>query len=227
MDALMDSTFALRRKEIVDGEPPVSEIEARWPALFSERQISAEFMRLVSSDLHQCFFDGLDKYVPKLLEMYSIRSPSCPNLRRLLHSLDEQTSNQKRRAAVLLGLPHYLREDSSSFISVCETTSSEGVARQVDIGLLIVAEDGGSGKQLLALNIVDVAVVLEERVIVQELKDVPKAFATLMGLLYSLNMMYPKGLKYTFEVIQKVFMGIGSATCSAKVNGLRNKMLQA
>jgi len=97
----------------------------------------------------------------------------------------------------------------------------------VDIGLLIVAEDGGSGKQLLALNIVDVAVVLEERVIVQELKDVPKAFATLMGLLYSLNFVYPKGLKYTFEVIQKVFMGIGSATCSAKVNGLRNKMLQA
>lgn len=39
MDALMDSTFALRRKEIVDGEPPVSEIEDRWPALFSERQV--------------------------------------------------------------------------------------------------------------------------------------------------------------------------------------------
>lgn len=39
MDALMESTFALRRKEIVDGEPPVSEIEDRWPALFSERQV--------------------------------------------------------------------------------------------------------------------------------------------------------------------------------------------
>lgn len=41
MDALMESTFALRRKEIVDLEPPVSAIEDRWPALFSERQVIA------------------------------------------------------------------------------------------------------------------------------------------------------------------------------------------
>lgn len=39
MDNLMESTFALRRKEIVEGEPPVSEVEDRWPTLFSERQV--------------------------------------------------------------------------------------------------------------------------------------------------------------------------------------------
>lgn len=32
IDNLMERTFALRRKEIVDGEPPVSEIKDRWPA---------------------------------------------------------------------------------------------------------------------------------------------------------------------------------------------------
>ncbi len=36
---LMGSTFALRRKEIVDGEPPVSEVADRWPALLSERRV--------------------------------------------------------------------------------------------------------------------------------------------------------------------------------------------
>ncbi len=39
IDALMGSTFALRRKEIVDDEPPVSEVAERWPALLSERQV--------------------------------------------------------------------------------------------------------------------------------------------------------------------------------------------
>ncbi|KAI1894123.1 hypothetical protein AGOR_G00112580 [Albula goreensis] len=36
----MDSTFALRRKEIVHSEPPVSEIMEKWPALFTENQSS-------------------------------------------------------------------------------------------------------------------------------------------------------------------------------------------
>lgn len=40
VDSLMGSTFALRRKEIVDGEPPVSEVADRWPALISERQVN-------------------------------------------------------------------------------------------------------------------------------------------------------------------------------------------
>lgn len=35
----MDLTFSLRRKEIVDQQPLVSEIQERWPALFSEEQL--------------------------------------------------------------------------------------------------------------------------------------------------------------------------------------------
>lgn len=36
---MMTSTFSLRRKEIVEEETPVADIKARWPALFSERQV--------------------------------------------------------------------------------------------------------------------------------------------------------------------------------------------
>ena len=79
---------------------------------------------------------------------------------------------------------------------------------------------------MLAKEVVDVAVILEEHIILNEQIDVAIAFATLMGLLYCLNIDYPKGLKYTLDVIQKVFMGIGSGNCSAKVYGIRNKMLQ-
>ena len=78
---------------------------------------------------------------------------------------------------------------------------------------------------LLPKKIIDVALILEEQIILLGLKDVPYAFALLIGLLYALNIGYPKELRYTFEVIQKVVMNIGGDTCSARVHGLRNKLL--
>uniref|UniRef100_A0A673WNZ2 Uncharacterized protein n=1 Tax=Salmo trutta TaxID=8032 RepID=A0A673WNZ2_SALTR len=47
-----------------------------------------------------------------------------------------------------------------------------------------------------------------------------------MDLLYALNIDYLKGLKYTFEVIQRFIMNLGIDSCSARVHGLRNKLLQ-
>lgn len=44
IDSLMGQTFALRRQDIVENEPLVTEIESRWPALFSERQVSSEIL---------------------------------------------------------------------------------------------------------------------------------------------------------------------------------------
>uniref|UniRef100_A0A8C7IZY9 Uncharacterized protein n=1 Tax=Oncorhynchus kisutch TaxID=8019 RepID=A0A8C7IZY9_ONCKI len=41
---------------------------------------------------------------------------------------------------------------------------------------------------------------------VHELHNVLNAFATLIELLYCLNMDYPKCLRYTFEVVQKMFL---------------------
>lgn len=41
VDALMDSTFSLRRKEVIREEPLVKDLKTRWPALFTERQVGA------------------------------------------------------------------------------------------------------------------------------------------------------------------------------------------
>ena len=95
----------------------------------------------------------------------------------------------------------------------------------MNVGLLITTEQT-SKMTAQSKNIVDVAVILEEHIILRELRDVPNGFAVLMGLLYCLNIDYPNELKYTFEVIQKVIMDIGGSTCSARVHGLRNKLLQ-
>ena len=37
----MELTFSLRRREIVEIQPMVSEVQERWPALFSQSQVSS------------------------------------------------------------------------------------------------------------------------------------------------------------------------------------------
>ena len=75
-------------------------------------------------------------------------------------------------------------------------------------------------------DIIDTSLVLEEAVILSDLNDIPRAIALLMGLLFSLNIDYPKELRYTCEVIQKVLMNIGGGQCSSLVHGLRNRLLR-
>ncbi|CAM4554676.1 unnamed protein product [Leuciscus chuanchicus] len=91
-------------------------------------------------------------------------------------------------------------------------TDEEEVVKGMNVGLLVVTEKNTA--KLLPKEIIDVAVVLEEEIVLDGLKDVSNAFAVLMGLLYALDITYPKEVKYTFEVLQKVLMKIGGEACS-------------
>lgn len=118
LDELMTATFSQRRKEIIGDEPLISVVVERWPALFSERQvtkvncrlyyvafvwfytlavfnccpavlclfqITAEFSRIVTTDLVQSFLDGLDVLLPSLLQLYKAAASS--NRRLTLSSI--------------------------------------------------------------------------------------------------------------------------------------------
>ncbi|KAK7157552.1 hypothetical protein R3I93_008904 [Phoxinus phoxinus] len=50
----MDQTFPLRRQEIVEAELVVKTLE-HWPALFTERQVFAEFNRIATTNLENDF----------------------------------------------------------------------------------------------------------------------------------------------------------------------------
>lgn len=43
----MNQTFPLRRREIVEAEPPVKTLKERWPALFTERQVSTKIIVII------------------------------------------------------------------------------------------------------------------------------------------------------------------------------------
>ena len=102
------------------------------------------------------------------------------------------------------------------------TDPEEDVIKGMVIGVLLVVEDV---KEPLPASYNDVALVIEEKIVIRHLGDVPNAFVNLMGLQYMLNLDYPKDLKYTFEVIQRLFMGIGLDSCTPWVHSLKNILL--
>lgn len=92
------------------------------------------------------------------------------------------------------------------------------------VGLLIGYD--GVLNYAFPLEIFNVAVVVEETIVLHDLRDVPSAFALLMGTIYCLNLEYPRNMKYSFEFLQKVVMKIKPDHCSARIHGLRNKLLR-
>lgn len=67
-------------------------------------------------------------------------------------------------------------------------------------------------------------IFIEGTEVLQDL-DVPRACALLMGLIYGLNLSYPKELKNTFEVFQKIFLELDGLKASLKVMSLKSKLL--
>lgn len=101
------------------------------------------------------------------------------------------------------------------------TDCEDGFIKEMLVGILLVEEDMS---EPLPSSYYDVAIVLESNVVIRHLRDLPSAFLTLMGLMYVLNLNYPKDLKYTFEVVQRLFLGIGIDSCSARVHSLKNTL---
>ncbi|KAM6952219.1 uncharacterized protein PEZ65_010509 isoform 2-T2 [Lycodopsis pacificus] len=190
--------------------------------------LSAEFSRIVTKDLLESFLDGLDALVPSLLELYKagVSSSRRLRLRSVLQCLQKEDTNQNRRTATLLGLPRYLSEDSTDIIWMCDAHGEnlDVIMKVMQVGLLIGHE--GTLQDAFPLEVFNVAVVAEEKIILHKLGDIPTGFAMLMAAIYCLNLEYPRNMKFTCEFLQRVIMNIKPDQCSARVHGLRNKLLR-
>ncbi|XP_034542093.1 uncharacterized protein LOC117814722 [Notolabrus celidotus] len=227
LDEMMTATFSQRRKEVIGDEPPVSELVNRWPALFNERQIRAEFGRIVTTDLLS-FLEGLDAWTPSLLQLCkaAISSSRRLTLQSVMQCLEKEDTNQNRRTAVLLGLPGFFAEDTSEIIRMCDVHGEtlDVLMKGMRVGLLIGHE--GVLHDAFPMQVFHVAVVVEETIILHDIPDVATGFALLMGTIYCLNLEYPSEMKCSFEFMQRVVMKIKPDHCSARIHGLRNKLLR-
>ena len=71
----------------------------------------------------------------------------------------------------------------------------------------------------------DVGIVVEGLKVLTALGNFTRACSMLIGLTYAVNLAYPKELKYTFEVFQKLLLELDCSKLSPKVNSFKNKLL--
>ncbi|XP_042266285.1 uncharacterized protein LOC121896443 isoform X4 [Thunnus maccoyii] len=222
---LMQTTFALRRNEIVSDDPPVDEILERWPALKMESQICSEFHRISNINLKNCFYAELDRHAPRLQRLFRRKAARTGKAAEVLsrifqmYDLQEQVDVHVRRAAVLRALPAYLHDDDSGFLKQWDVAQSEPDIGDLPVGLLISATSDA-----MYLCPEKVAVVLEGKTVI-DFPTFADAFVVLFALIYALHLNYPKDMANTFDFTQKVLMGLEDGNMRPRVLSLKNELL--
>nr|XP_023674297.1 uncharacterized protein LOC111847394 [Paramormyrops kingsleyae] len=218
----MDLTFALRRKEVVGSKPAISLMVERWPALFTEDQVFMEFSRIVGKNLKQEFNESIDRHSLCLIEIFRSKKG---NVGQLLTQLLQQIKTQEPtdiRSLVLRGLPILLGDKPTDFFKACFDSDDQSF-RHLDFGILLV-EQGVLCPSSLHLNPASVKIVIEGEVVMEGIKDLPKAVCILFGLAYALHLNYPKTMKNTFQFIEQVLLMLGHSNLKPKIQSLKNQL---
>ncbi|KAK7898452.1 hypothetical protein WMY93_019305 [Mugilogobius chulae] len=141
----MEKTFPLRRQEILQDMPFIADFKSRWPALFSSREIDAEFRRITTTPLTSKFISKLDEYAPKLVKIFKKKGGKHGRkITEIMAVIDERDSIDTRRCCTLKALSVYLNEDPSNLIKE------------------YVAEDFHDAQQQMAKTVIGIYAILHE-----------------------------------------------------------------
>ncbi|XP_042626484.1 uncharacterized protein LOC109101856 [Cyprinus carpio] len=208
---LMDLSFALRRQEVVKESPLI-----------------VDFMGLCMFLFQECELFLLDEHTPSLLRIFAKRGGAQgQRIRKLLVPLTQCACINVKRECFLKALFVYLNEDPDNLIKEymdVDFSNAETAFKEMVMGVFVIRCDGGEGCEGCEDEPADVGVVLEGVTALEGLGNVTNGVALLIGLIYALNLSYPKELRYTFELLQKVFLELDGHKLSTKVQALKTKL---
>ncbi|KAI5092981.1 hypothetical protein C0J45_17372, partial [Silurus meridionalis] len=69
-----------------------------------------------------------------------------------------------------------------------------------------------------------IGIILEGQMVMDKMPDLTQAMCVLFGLIYALDLNYPKSLANTFDFIQRVLMSMGQNALKPKVQSLANQL---
>ncbi|KAF3847130.1 hypothetical protein F7725_020158 [Dissostichus mawsoni] len=189
----MAHTFAYRRQEVVNQEPGIKDFKDRWPALFQQKEINAEFQRIMTIPLEEKFMAQLDIHSSQLITVIRAKGGST-----------------RQKTADIMDI---FDQDS-------RTDDLQKEMEELTMAVFVIRKEGEGLQEPLA----DIGIIIEGVEVLNELPSVASACALLLGLLYALNIAYPKPLHFTFEVLQKIIMQLDQHKMSAKVQSLYGRL---
>ncbi|XP_067239633.1 uncharacterized protein [Chanodichthys erythropterus] len=218
---MMARTYSWRRMEVVVQSPDVAKFKERWPALFEPFQINEEFRRCAAVPLESVFMSQLDKYTPKLLDLFSVKGGAVgQRIKNLLMELiqDPSTSVVKKRDVTLRCLIEYMGESGQELISDYYGKTESSVHEDLKM----------HNMQIYVCREPDaVGIIIEGIPVLTDLGNLARACCLLLGMTYALNLQYPPQLCKTFEVFQRHFVGLDTLRPkpSSRFMTLKNKLL--
>ncbi|XP_054606552.1 sterile alpha motif domain-containing protein 3 [Nothobranchius furzeri] len=217
--ALMEKTFAHRRQEVIRDAPLIAFFKGRWPALFCERELTAEFRRITTVSLLSKFFSNIDAQSSKLMRVFGKKGGAQGRrITRIMVPITQTDSIDVKRECILKALCVYLNEEPENlWKEYMDTESSEAAMRDTTFGIYVIRKEGAEPDD----GPEEVGIILEGVEVLAELRNVPQAVAMLLALVYSLNLSYPPELKYTFEALQKIIMELDGNRLSRKNQALK------
>ncbi|XP_039885343.1 sterile alpha motif domain-containing protein 3-like [Simochromis diagramma] len=211
----MAKTFSNRRQEVVNLAPPVNDFRSRWPALFDAAQINDEFQRITTVNLETTFMAKLDQYSTRIMSLVSSKGSAAKIKIERIRNMLQESSVETRREVAIRCLMVYLKEKEEDLFR--EQLDGEEQFPEEVVKIVVTRR--------AAVSLPAVAKIVIEGTAVLEDLDVPRACALMMGLIYALNLSYPKQVKNTLEVFQKVFLELDGLKASPRVMSLKYKLL--
>ncbi|XP_039864506.1 uncharacterized protein LOC120735497 isoform X4 [Simochromis diagramma] len=141
-----------------------------------------------------------------------------------LYGYELSSRIEVKRECILKAVIIYLNENPENLIKeymAFNVMEAEELER-MDLGVYKIIHEGAQPDDSLE----DVGIIIERCTVLQDLHDVASGCALLFGLIYCLNLSYPKPRRYTFEFFQKVLMGLEDKKLSNKIQVLKNKLCQ-
>ncbi|XP_029367843.1 cilia- and flagella-associated protein 100 [Echeneis naucrates] len=157
----MEKTFAYRRHEVIEEKPFIAEFKRRWPALFSEHEVEAEFTRITTVPLRSKFMQQLDHHSTRLMTIFKSKGGVAGRkIRTIMADLDKNDAVETRRACVLKALMVYLNEDPENLIrEYMDVEDNQEAMDQTVLGIFAIKMEGAESTDGLA----DVGMIIEEK----------------------------------------------------------------
>ncbi|KAJ8014617.1 hypothetical protein DPEC_G00017500 [Dallia pectoralis] len=201
------------------GEDEESQVQERIQLL---TEIQDEFHRITTVHLEPKFMSKLDEYTPRLLKIFHSKGGTMGlRLQAILLKAPSNHSISVTRDVVIRCLMVYLGEATDQLLKEYDGADEDSVSQDLAV------------QQMKIFNIKtttpegpdDIGVIVEGVKVLTDLGDFARACCMVIGVAYAANLAYPKELRYTMEVFQKLFLELDSSNLSPKVNSLKNKLL--